>query len=283
MMRILVTGGGGQLGRALAHASPHVQALRHAELDVTEPQAVERTIAALQPEVIIHAAAMTDVDGCERDPAAAERINVLGTRHVAAAAAAAGAYLIYISTNFVFDGTKDSPYLEDDAPNPISVYGRTKLEGEYLALAVPGAAVVRPSWIYGDGKRNFVTSLLERAVPGTTLRYLADELAAPTYAADLATALLQLCTAQPRPVGIFHLTNDGSASAFDWAQAVLRAAGRRGCTLLPVPAASYPRPAARPRNGVLANVRAAQLYGIRLRPWQDAVQEYVRHLLATPA
>ncbi len=282
-MRILVTGGGGQLGRALAQASPYVRAVRHAELDVTEQHAVERTIAAMQPEVIIHAAAMTDVDGCERDPDAAERINVLGTRHVAAAAAETGAYLIYISTNFVFDGTKDSPYLEDDAPNPLSVYGRTKLEGEYLALAVPGAAVVRPSWVYGDGKRNFVTSLLERAAPGATLRYLADEVAAPTYAADLATALLQLCAAQPRPAGVFHLTNDGSASAFEWAQAVLAAAGRRECTLLPVPAASYPRPAARPRNGVLANVRAARLYGIRLRPWQDAVQDYVRRLLATLA
>jgi|DewCreStandDraft_1066081.scaffolds.fasta_scaffold00278_30 dTDP-4-dehydrorhamnose reductase len=282
-MRILVTGGGGQLGRALARASPHVQALRHAELDVTDQAAVERTIVKTQPDIIIHAAALTDVDGCERDPEAARRVNVLGTRHVAAAAADVGAYLIYISTNFVFDGRKDGPYLEDDAPNPISVYGRTKLEGEYAALKVPGAAVVRASWIYGDGKRNFVTALLERAVPGATLRYLVDEVAAPTYAADLAAALLQLCTVQPRAGGIFHLTNDGSASAFAWAQAVLAAAGRQECELLPVPAASYPRPAARPRNGVLANVRAARLYGIRLRPWQDALQEYVGSLRSAQA
>jgi dTDP-4-dehydrorhamnose reductase len=279
-MRVLVTGGSGQLGRALAASSADVLALPRAALDIADAGSVARAVEHARPDVVVHAAAMTDVDGCERDPDAAQRANVEGTRLVAAATARAGARLLYIGTNFVFDGAATRPYVEDDPPRPISVYGATKLAGEQLALAVPGAAVVRTAWVYGEGKRNFVTSLLARAEPGASLRYLDDEVSSPTYAADLAAAIVRLCAAQPAPTGVFHLTNAGCASALEWAREVLDAASRRDCVLAGAPASSFPRPAARPRNGALANTRAARLYGLTLRPWQEAVRAYVASLLA---
>jgi dTDP-4-dehydrorhamnose reductase len=288
--RIAITGAGGQLGRylvqAIADAGAQPIGLGHHEgpgvdhvVDITDRDATARAIAAARPDVVIHGAAMTDVDGCETDPERADRINHLGTRHVAEAAAAAGAHLVAVSTDFVFAGD-DPPYGEDDPTNPISVYGSSKRDGELAVLEVSDRfAIARTAWVYGGAGKHFPRSILNLLAARPTIDVVNDELGNPTFAGDLAVALVQL--AGLRAAGIHHLTNEGVASRFELARAVASLAGEDPERVRPTTAAeflkSYPLPAKRPANSALANTRAAAS-AVRLRPWQDALADYIPRL-----
>lgn len=273
-MRIAITGARGQLGQSLLRAleGDELLPLNRPEYDITATSVVGQ-IAALEPELVIHCAAMTDVDGCELNPAAAYRVNALGTQNVALACQRCGAALVYISTDYIFDGQKREPYLEFDLPNPLSIYGASKLAGErYVKMLLSRFYIVRTSWLYAKSGRNFVSRVLELAEARPELRMVTNEVSSPTYAPDLAQALAQLIR-HPH-YGLYHLSNEGQASRYDWAKEILRLAGQPDYPLHP--AESYPRPARVPAFSVLRNFCAAESLGIRLRPWPEALRDYFR-------
>ena len=270
-MRIAITGANGQLGAALQDAlrrEHQLIQLDHQTLDVSAAHAAD-ALTALFPEAVIHTAALTDVDGCERNRDEAYRVNALGAKHIAQACAELNAAMVYISTEYVFDGLKGAPYVEDDTPNPLSVYGRTKLEGENFVRAIaPRHYIARTSWVYARGRRNFVSRVVQLASEKQRLRMITTEHGCPTYAPDLADALARLLR-HPQ-YGVYHLVNEGSASRYDFARTILDETGRRDYPLDPI--VEYPRLAKPPAYGVLQNVRAAAL-GIRLRHWREALRE----------
>ena len=278
-MRILITGGQGQLGRSLqrALAGHHVVACGHADLDVADPQSVDAAISRHEPSVVIHAAALTDTACCEREPAMARAVNGIGAEHVAKACRRAGARLFAISTNEVFDGAKISPYLESDATGPLNAYAISKLDGEWLAAAAcPDTLIVRVSWLYGPDGNNFVEKVQAAAASGRPLSFVTNEIATPTSTDDLAVALGQLIEREA-PAGIYHLTNAGAASRYDWAVEILRLAGLGDVSIESVTAdelaaRGYEGPR-KPAYSVLANTRAAAL-GVTLRPWREALAAY---------
>lgn len=271
-MRIAVTGANGQVGRAVQAvaagcAGVEIVPFTSAALDVADAAAVRRALVPLAPDAIIHTAAFTNTDACETEPARAYAVNAHGAGYVAAAAARIGCPLIAISTNYVFDGARPEPYDEFDAPNPGSVYARSKWAGELATQrATPNLLIVRTAMVYAEDGRNFVRTMLGLA-PRGAVRVVADQYGQPTYAADLARGLLALAR-NPIP-GVYHLTNTGSASWYEWARAIFRLA-HLSVVVTPIPAADYPRPCTPPANGVLVNRAAAHL-GIVLPPWEDAL------------
>ncbi len=274
-MKIAMTGGRGQLGRTLERVlSPKhtIIVLDLPETDITRRDAIA-SIAALAPDLVIHAAAMTDVDGCARDPQAAFRSNALGTQNVALACQRAGAAMLYISTNEVFDGTKDSPYRELDPPRAINPYGASKLAGErYVQMLLNRFYIVRTAWLYARGGSNFPSKMIALAKEKQHLAVVDDEIGNPTYAPDLAHALVELI--ETSHFGIYHLVGEGIASRYDWVERILRHAGMGNVPLTRIKLADYQRASTPPRYGALANFAAATTLGIRLRPWQDALEEY---------
>ena len=279
-MRVVITGHKGQLGRQLmaAFAGHDILGLDMPEADITRP-AVSAQIADFRPELVVHAAAYTDVDGCETNPDLAFRVNAVGTQNVALGAARAGAALIHISTNEVFDGARRDLYREWDTPNPLSVYARSKAAGEQIVRELTGGRfyICRVAWLFGPGGNNFVTKILAGAEKHGALRVAADEFGNPTYAPDLAAALVRLSANQH--FGIYHLTNAGFCSRHEFAREIMRLAGKPDLLVTPILSADWPRPSCPPLHAVLANT-AATVLGITLRPWQDAVAEYVRALIA---
>lgn len=281
-MRIVVTGAKGQLGVEVtaalggAHA---VVGLDLPEWDMTGPDAPPR-LAALGPDWVIHAAAATDVDGCERDPAFAERVNGHGTRQVAEGCRLAGAGMVYLSTDFVFDGAKGTPYLETDTPVPLSAYGRSKLSGEQAVQAIaPRWAIARTAWLFGVHGKNFVKTIVQAAATGKPLRVVNDQVGSPTYAKDLAGALAILVGRQL--TGIYHLTNSGACSWFDFTREILAQSGFADTPLSPISSAELGRPARRPAYSVLAPA-AWQAAGERpLRPWPEALTDMLAGWRAT--
>lgn len=289
--RVLVTGAAGQLGRYLRQVLQAQQAIviglgaRPAEgidvtADITDSTAVDQAFQSARPDAVIHAAAYTDVDGCEREPAQAEAVNAEGSRHVAAAAKAAGAYLIAVGTDFVFPGDGGAPYAEDASTRPLSVYGSSKLAGEEAVLAAdPGFAVARTAWLYGGSGKHFPRTVLTLLRDRGTMEVVTDEAGNPTFAGDLADALVSLLVV--RGAGVFHLVNAGRATRFELAQAVAEAGGFDPGLVVPTTSdvflAKYPLPARRPGDSTLANCRAAAL-GVTLRPWSDAVANYIPRL-----
>lgn len=278
-MRILITGGGGQLGRSLvrALASHDVAALSHRDLDVDDAASVAAAFERVRPEAVVHCAALTDTTRCEAEPELARAINAGGSENVARACAAAGARLVAISTNEVFDGERSSPYAETDATSPLNAYARSKLEGEQLAIAAdPATIIVRTSWLYGDGGNNFVEKVLAAARAGRHLSFVTDEVASPTATEDLAEAIRALIE-RDAPPGIYHLANEGTASRYDWAREILQLAGMDApvdaVTTAELRARGYAGPH-KPAYSVLANTRAAAL-GITLRPWREALAAYM--------
>lgn len=274
-MRVVITGAGGQLGQALRRvfAPGHdVLALSHAELDLARPEAVEQ-LAATGADLVLHPAAYTNVDGCARDPDLAYRVNGLGTRYVALACRRMGAALVYISTNEVFDGASGAAYREYDRPSPINAYGWSKWVGEEAVRElVPRHYIARVAWLFG-GERNFVRTMLRLASERDVLSVVADEVGSPTYAPDVAAAALRLVR-QPY-YGTYHLVNEGACSRYDLAAAALRLAGKGGVELRPMALADYKRDSRVPPHTPLRNIAAADL-GIALRPWHEALEEYVR-------
>ena len=271
-MRVLITGVKGQLGVELSRAlagGGEVIGRDLPELDITGAVCADQ-VAALEPDWVVHAAAATDVDGCERDPAMALAVNEEGTRRVAEGCRLAGAGLLYISTDFVFDGQKGSPYLETDAPVPVSAYGRSKLAGERAVQeTVSRWAVVRTAWLYGVHGKNFVKTIVGKAAAGEQLRVVDDQVGSPTYARDLAAAIAELLTRGL--TGIFHLTNGGSCSWFEFTREILRQGGFSATGVLPISSRELARPARRPAYSVLAN-GAWERAGLSvLRPWPQAL------------
>ncbi|MBM3127121.1 MAG: dTDP-4-dehydrorhamnose reductase [Chloroflexi bacterium] len=278
-MQIVITGGRGQLGQELARvlcASHEVLSLDLPECDITHFAAIER-IAAHQPALVMHCAAMTDVDGCARDPLAAYRANALGTHNVALACQRARAPMLYLSTNEVFDGTQTAPYLEWDAPRALNPYGASKLAGERIVqVLLDQFYIVRAAWFYSPGRENFITRVLARAKAQGALAYVDDEIGNPTYAPDLARAIAALI--QTKHYGIYHLVGEGIASRYDWAAHILQRAGLRHIPITRAKLADFKRDSTPPRNGALANFIAANSLGIKLRAWQDALEEYFTNL-----
>lgn len=268
-MRILVTGAGGQLGTDLLRAAtghPHheVTAATHDRLDVGDRDAVLAAVGQLMPDLIVHAGAWTAVDACESDPDRAWRDNALGCRHVAEAARSVGAHVVAVSTDYVFDGSSPDPYAEWDRPNPQSVYGRSKLGGEREILeGLPGAAVVRTSWVCSAHGNNMVKTVLRLAAAGGRLRFVDDQHGCPTFTEDLAGLLLALGVAR-RP-GIFHITNQGPTTWYRFARDVVAAGGLDPAMVEPISTSDLqpPRPAPRPANSVLDNA-ALRASGIPL-------------------
>jgi dTDP-4-dehydrorhamnose reductase len=285
---VLITGGQGQLGRELQRAllsqsdPPQVLALDLPDLDVTDAGAVERAFRQAKPDLVIHAAALTDTSLCEEDPALAMRVNAQGSLHVAEACRRADAAMVYVSTNEVFDGARGEPYGESDEPNPINAYGRSKLEGERLVRAtLPRHYVVRTAWLYAEGGDNFPAKVLRLAsrTGRRELSMVTDEVATPTWARDLAQAIIRLAAlrASAHPAyGVYHLTNAGYCSRYEWAAEVLRLAGPpwADVTLRPITSAEYGGGPPKPPFSALRNEAAARL-GITLRAWQEALGEYM--------
>jgi dTDP-4-dehydrorhamnose reductase len=284
--RWLVTGAGGQLGRCLVErlaAHPRhalAGAPDRAELDVSDREAVRRTVLAMPggpPGVVVNAAAMTHVDRCEAEPEAAHRANALAPGWLAEASHEAGAAFVQVSTDYVFDGTADRPYREDDPTGPRSVYGRTKLEGEERARSAhPETLVVRTAWVFGPG-RNFVRTILEAAAraqrsEGPPLRVVGDQRGSPTWAGHLADALLALVEQDAR--GVYHLANSGSATWWDLARAAVDAWGHPELPIEKVTTAEFPRPAPRPAWSVL-DLGKAERAGVRTPSWPEGLRAYL--------
>ncbi len=282
-MRIALVGGRGQLGRELANVlSPHhdITVLDLPECDITQRPAIA-AIVAEKPALVIHTAAMTDVDGCARDPLAAFRANALGTQNVALACQRLQAPMVYISTNEVFDGAKDSPYLEFDEPHAINAYGASKLAGErYVQMLLHRYYIVRIAWLFSPGGNNFPKKIVAAAKEKGALAVVADEIANPTYAPDVALALAQLV--ETEHYGIYHLVNEGAVSRFDFAARILQLAGLEKVPLTPIPLAEFKRASTPPRNGALTNFVAATALGLRLRPWEEALEDYFIILRRAP-
>lgn len=278
-MKILVTGAAGLVGRALVeHCSASgddVLAYDHRDLDVGDTAAVQTAIGDRRLDAIINCAAWTDVDGCERDPDKAQRVNSLGPENLARAARDANAVLITISTDYVFDGAKEGFYTQRDQPSPISVYGRYKLEGERRAQeAHARTIVVRSGYIFGPGGKNFLSNVVSRAERGETLKAIADYWGTPTYGDDLAVRLRELAI-RDLP-GIYHVVNSGDGASFEtFSREALRLAGLDDADLEVVQGDSLGRPAPRPHNSRLKCLVSDAIGLPPLRPWQDALAHFI--------
>ncbi len=281
-MKVLVTGAGGQLGRELIHTAPpavEVRGVRHAELDIGRREDTLVAVCRMGPDVIINAAAYTAVDRAEDEPEVAHAANALGPAHLAEAASETGARLIHVSTDFVFGGSQCRPYRPEDAPEPLSVYGRSKLAGERHVLDAPCAGlVVRTSWVYARGGRNFVNTMLRLMAERDEVRVVADQFGAPTWARGLARALWSLVLGHPDLRGVLHYCDAGSASWYDFAVAIAeegRASGHleRHAVVRPIPTEAYPLPAPRPRFSVLDASRTWQLLAEQPVHWRVRLRQ----------
>jgi dTDP-4-dehydrorhamnose reductase len=285
-VHILIAGGHGQVGQALAHATwpEGVRLHRPArdELDLTSAAALAEAFARSPFVAVINAAAFTAVDAAETQPDEAFLANAVVPARLAEATRLAGIPLVQISTDCVFDGALDRPYAEDDATAPISVYGASKLVGEQAVLSGnPRAAVVRTAWVVSARGRNFVRTILDAAASRSELPVVADVIGSPTSADDLAAALVILTLAMVAdplaPTGLYHCVNSGEASWAGLAAETLRLAGSR-TTVVAIPAAERPAPAARPANSRLSCERLARDYGVTMRDWRTAVADIVAEL-----
>lgn len=290
-MRVLITGGRGQLGTELAAvcdtAGDEVILCAHSDLDVSDRESALQVVGAVRPDVVVHAGAWTNVDGCETDPQRAYLVNALGSRHVAEAAALTGARLLYVSSDYVFDGRGSGPegggaYTEWDATGPISHYGRSKLGGEHEVMSVlgPAATIVRASWVCGRHGANFVKTMLRLAndPEAKPVTVVDDQLGCPTFTADLAVVMRRLAIS--RMPGLFHVSNSGPVTWFAFAQMIFAAAGAEVSRVVPIPTVDLlpARPAPRPAFSVLDN---AALRGSGLAPmpsWEDALHDTVEAL-----
>jgi len=285
-MRLLVTGAGGMLGqdvvRAARESDDDVVALARADLDVTDADAVARILSDIGPDALINCAAWTDVDGAESDRPGAFRANAIGPATLAGAAAGAEARLVHVSTDYVFDGERPPdapPYVESDATGPRSEYGRSKLEGEKLvAKSGVSYAIVRSSWLFGLGGRNFAATMLALAAEREEVTVVDDQIGCPTATAHLAPALLELARSEAQ--GVFHVAAGGAPVSWRaFAAEIFRQAGT-GTRVLPCTTAEMPRPAPRPAFSALASERPEAPV---LPPWQDGVTDYLNQRKAVHA
>jgi dTDP-4-dehydrorhamnose reductase len=288
---ILVFGGTGQLGRELVRAAGArgvmLQAASRAQADIADAAAVAAALKRWQPDLVVNAAAYTDVDGAESHLAEARRANELGPAVVAEACAAAGAALVHISTDYVFDGSKDGAYVESDPLCPLSVYGKTKAAGEEAVRRTHKHHVIlRTAWVYSEFGHNFLKTVLRLAETRDELRIVADQLGSPTSAGELAEAILHIAprlAAEARLSGTYHFTADGVTSWHGFAECIVAAAAPitgREPRVTPITTADYPTPAKRPANSQLDCSLFAQTFGLKPRPWREAVQATARALVS---
>jgi len=265
------------LGTALQNAlvGAELLGLDLPEHDITDAGSISEAIVEFQPDVVIHGAAMTNVDGCEREPELAYRINTLGSQNIALACGRCGAAMVHVSTNDVFDGRLGRPYYEWDTPTPQSVYARSKAAAEFhVRTLLNRFYIVRTSWLYARGGENFITKIMRAADAHGQLRVVTDEVASPTYAPDLAKAIAQLIRTEH--FGIFHFANSGFCSRYDWAVKLLELSGRGHVPVEPITADQWQRAAPPPLYAPIPNFVGASL-GITLRPWEDALRDYFAH------
>ncbi len=299
-MKILVTGAGGMLGSDLAaklrtdHQVTGVGLTKpsfpingsYHDLDLSRKAQVRELVLSEKPDVIFHTAAMTDVDACETKPAEALRNNFEITKIVADAAAAAKAFLVHFSTDYVFDGTKQGEYTENDPPHPLNIYGETKLLAEkYIRAQNTKGAIFRITWLFGQNGRSFPRTLLEKSKSQKMFEVVSDQIGRPTYTKDVASTFVQLLAQKPdffsqNGVETFHLTNSGEpVSWYDLSRFIFAEAGLDGISVKPIPTALGLRPALRPKNSCLSGVHAQAALGVQLRPWKAAVSEFVQAFL----
>jgi len=274
-MRIVITGCRGQLGHILCRqfAGHELLPLDLPDYDITRVESVEPAILGFKPAVVVHTAAYTDVDGCERDPDLAYRVNALGTHNVAVACQKAGAALCHISTNEVFDGRKGAPYLEYDERRPLNAYARSKYYAErYVESLLQRYYIVRIAWLFAPGGNNFVSKICAAAKERGRLRIVSDEISSPTYAPHLAQALARLIESEH--YGAYHLTNEGVCSRYEFAGYFLPLAGLGHVPVEPITSDQFQRASTPPLYCPIRNFAAAQSLGIVLPHWQDAVRDY---------
>lgn len=267
---ILITGGTGQLGRALINSlEGDIAVPTHKELDITDSEGTAGYIRDVRPDTVIHCAAYNTVDRAEGESEACMAVNGYGTGNIARVCAETGAYLIYISTDFVFDGRRQGEYETDDPPCPLSVYGRSKLMGERETLRFPGNLVIRTAWLFSESDNNFVSAILRAARGREEIPVVCDQRGSPTYAADLAGAIKQ--AAELRVSGVIHVTNEGSCTRAEFAREILRQAGMP-VRVREVASSEFPGAAERPMNAVISK-SCLDGAGIKRLPcWEDGLK-----------
>jgi dTDP-4-dehydrorhamnose reductase len=275
-MRILVTGGNGQFGRCfqdVAAQFPQVQFhfLSKLQLDVCNPDALAGLLSHTRPNVCINAAAYTAVDMAETEPQLATTLNGDAVGHMARLCKLLNIRFIHISTDYVFDGAQTTPYTENDAPNPLNVYGASKLKGEQLALQNPNAAVVRTSWVYSFHGTNFVKTMLRLMRSRTSIGVVADQYGCPTYGVDLAEAVMTMALAPNFVPGLFHYSNTGPISWWQFAQAIQQTKALP-CSVGAIDTAAYPTAAKRPAFTALNCQKIADAYGVQQKDWQQSLR-----------
>jgi dTDP-4-dehydrorhamnose reductase len=280
-LKILLTGRTGQVGSALERAlAPlgEVRACDRQSLDLLRPAEFRKFMDEFKPAVVVNAAAFTAVDRAESEPELAFRANCQGVKELALAAQAVDALLVHFSTDYVFDGEKAAPYVESDAPNPINVYGRSKLEGE-RAIAASGCRhlVFRTSWVYGPRGRNFLHAILAGAREKPELRVVADQLGAPTSSLDIAAAVARILATPGLDAkgGLYHMSAGGETTWHGFARAILDAKGIR-TPVVAIPSAEYPTAARRPKNSMLSNAKLAVAFGVVLPDWREGLAAVLR-------
>jgi len=244
------------------------------KVDITELEVIKELFFQLAPHFVIHTAAYTGVDGCERNPDRAHRVNALGTRNIALACQKKNIPLVYVSTDFVFNGKKNYPYTELDKPHPLNVYGKSKLAGEnHVRSLLDRYFIVRTSWLYGRYGKNFVETILKLAEEKEELTVVDDQVGSPTYTKDLAQKMKNLLSS--RSYGIYHVTNSGSCSWYEFAKEILKLAGIKGIKVKPITSKELNRPAPRPQFSVLKSSSSRPGAGNTMRPWKEALKEYL--------
>jgi dTDP-4-dehydrorhamnose reductase len=276
-MKVLVTGSHGMLGtditNLLREKDLKVIEVPHEELDVTHEDDVLRFILKCMPDVIINCAAFTDVDRCESESKMAYRVNAIGPKNIAIAAKRCNTKVVQISTDFVFDGNSNIPYSEDDLPNPLSEYGKSKLEGEKNIQNISDMyLIVRTSWLFGRKGTNYVEKMIELSKKNSDLYIVNDEIGSPTYTIDLAVALWALI--ENKCEGVFHVANEGSCSRYEWSKKIFEIMGYN-INIHPIDSSQYKRPAKVPLNSVLNCQKLTAVTGFRMRHWEEALSAYL--------
>ena len=293
--KVLITGSSGMLGIELVHRlrdmydvtctdiaakpNPYCEVKNFIKCDITDTAQTVNMIKNTGPDAIVHTAAWTDVDGCELEPEKAMKINAEGTHNIVLGAKEANALIFYVSSDFVFDGEKTSPYQEDDTPNPINVYGMSKFKGEtFIRKALDRYFIVRTSWLFGRYGKHFVDIILDKADRKEELRVVIDQFGSPTYTVDLCGALEKLLAIgleRNSMGGVYHFSNRGSCSWYKYAEQIIRLANRNAAGIVPITSAELDRPAKRPKMSILNTDKYASVSGGAPRSWESALEDYL--------
>lgn len=283
-MKILITGANGQLGHEMrnvleAEMPGHTLYTDIENLDLTNAKTVASYVAKNEITHIVNCAAYTAVDKAEEDKALCAAVNVDAVKNIANAADAVGAKVIHISTDYVFDGTAHRPYKESDKVNPISQYGTTKRTGETALIAlVPDSIIIRTAWLYSPYGNNFVKTMMRLGEERPMLKVVSDQVGTPTYALDLAKAIYKILMSHQWVEGIFHFSNEGACSWYDFTKSIHRIAGINDCEVVPIPTEDYPTAAARPAYSILDKSRIKATYGITIPHWEESLAECIKRI-----